>query len=61
MLIKFKVKNIKYKDTKKALPKSMVVYVDKKGFLSPDATDKAVMREVEEMTGAKVVSCDYDC
>lgn len=61
MLIKFRVSNIVYKDTKKKLPKSMVVYVEKKGFLSPDATDKAVLAEVESMTNAKVASCDYSC
>ena len=59
MLIKFKVSNIVYKDTKKKLPKSMMVYVEKKGFLSPEATDKAVMAEVESITNAKVISCDY--
>ena len=59
-MIKVKAKNIVYKSTKKNLPKSMVVYIEKKGFLSPDATDKAVMREIEDMTGAKVKSCDYD-
>lgn len=59
MLIKFKVNNIVYKDTKKKLPKSMMVYIKKKGFLSPEATDKAVMAEVESITNAKVISCDY--
>ena len=59
MLIKFKVSNIVYKDTKKKLPKSMMVYIEKKGFLSPETTDKAVITEVESITNAKVISCDY--
>ena len=61
MLIKFRVRNIVCENTKKQLPKTMVVYIEKKGFLSPDDTDKAVMAEVERITNTKVISCDYSC